>query len=219
MKNWLYKVFGRQHGEPTPWTSMHYTQNFNPDKMDNIYQVPDFPWVFLGGKDPMDMRIAEALMATTITQSPQIYGHFKDKEMIDFDVRDIPEHDMWSEEEMNVESPRIEQRIEQLKNLILDGNYPIFVHCAGGRNRSPTILAAALQRAIGESSGERTSYFDLLSQMKEERPNVGPDDAMVWMTADPETKKQLSSISHEDAWQHYLSQGDNRQRYYGRLGA
>lgn len=150
----------------------------NPDYVPKfeIFQSPDFPHVFLGGED--DFEEVEARAGQPICKI--------------VDCRDLPEIGAsdWDYATYLTVQRQFNSKVQDLIQKISTTNCPIFVHCALGANRSVSVLAAALAKLTNKSLDQ------ILSEMKQVRSFVGPEDPFYLMaldqspSEDPQFKQQ-----------------------------
>jgi hypothetical protein len=197
--SWLRRIGKTFYGEPTPATTELYRSQ--PGDPLAIYQSPDFPHVFLGGADISDIQEAAQIAGIPVNGFRRFNVAAQDTKKeegqmgsVPFFSANLPEAshqtgglmDQWMYEAAQTEFNQIADTLAQ---AIISSNQPIYVHCHAGKNRSASVLAAALTAITNKS------LVDILREMKEQRGMVAPHDAYFMMAAeysknDPDDWKQ-----------------------------
>ncbi len=155
--SWLLKLSQRYTGDNW-WGRNWFAQNADQMVNYDVFRSPRYPNVFMGGKD--DKAEVAALAGQPICMT--------------INCMDLPEVDPrqgMDDQEYEAVKSLFDQKVIETMSAIATASCPVFVHCANGANRSPSVLAAALSRLTGES------VDDLLSEMKTQRAYVNPQDA------------------------------------------
>jgi len=156
--SWFKKATSFQ-GSP----SLEGLQFYQPEQIgefEGIYQSPDFPNVFLGGKEDLQ-RVKE------MNNSPIC-------RIIDVS-RYLPEFPNWTQQLYDKYRITMMSIINNVASTIQNTRCPIFVHCEMGANRSVSVLAAAIAKLTGRS------VMDILREIKSQRGIAAPHDVYLHM--------------------------------------
>lgn len=157
-----------------------------------IYRSKDFPHVFLGaGFDTTDIRKAEEMAGAKVCARIDVTSAEAPDDMPPHSIKTpLPEYHTWSEEQYNATQLEFNRTADQLCQVIMSTQCPVFVHCSAGINRSVSILSAAISKLTNRP------LDDVLNEIKSQRFNVSPHDAYYLMAleyspADDEHKSQV----------------------------
>lgn len=182
--NWL-KLFQKE--ERSYYGDTIYSPQYYWDKRKSkilgyeVYQAfAPYNHVFLGSSEDTDIDEVEFITGLPICKR--------------LDVRNMPEHNLWSETEYNlVLNELFKPNVQNMINLITKNKCPVYIHCEYGISRSVSVLAAAL------SLLSKRDVNSILSEMKTQRGMVGPHDTYYLMALETSgfPKETLEELKNE----------------------
>ena len=188
---WLTKICNRYRGKEFPLSVNYYLpQKIGP--AENIYQSPDFNWVFLGSAEQDDLKKVQQISGRPVC----VRLDLTDKDTSHLPRNGIkipfPEFNTWTEPQYDQVQHVFNETVDFLSQLITQNRHcPIYVHCSAGMNRSVAILASALANLTGRPLNT------ILSEMKSIRGIILPHDVYYMMALEnsqsdsPETKADM----------------------------